>query len=277
MKPSIKIHETAFMTSTYRSRDEGLSKDIYAKLWNNPRTEKWVKDYLAAVSKDEVFTHCLRNRYFYETIKRLFEQGKIEYLINFGCGFSMYPFLLNENLIHIEIDKKDIIDYKRARIENWTKQGQLPNRKIHYVTQDFNTENEVFIDQINAVTRQKKSFILTEGVLFFLGKSDVDRLMKTFRTVQPNGGFVGSVSFIPEIENTQPFRSLIDFFEKELEKNKQFNYQTLPTKYYGNLEGYMLIEHEDYLSTSVKYAPERALKNENEFLNEHLYLLKRIN
>ena len=275
MKPSIKIHETAFMTSTYRSRDEVLSKDIYAKLWNNEKTNQRIREYLTAVSKDEVFTHCLRNRYFFETVKRLFKEGKFEYLINFGCGFSMYPFLLDEELIHIEIDKKDIIEHKKECIENWVRKGSLPNRKIHYVTQDFNTENEEFIEEINAVTRQKKSFILTEGVLFFLGKSDIDRLFKTFKTLQPYGGFVGSVSFIPEIENTKPFKRLIDFFEQQLVKNAQFNYQTLPTEFYRNLDGYELIEHEDYLSASTKFAPEKALENERDFLNEHLYLLNR--
>ena len=275
VKSSIQIHETAFVTSTYRSRKEALSKDIYAKLWNNAQTDAWIEEYLRAVSEYEVFTHCLRNRYFFETIKRLFEQGKIEYLINFGCGFSMYPFLLNEDLIHIEIDKEDVIEYKKERVKKWMNNGTLPSRKIHYVSQDFNKENEELISKIISITLQKPSFILIEGVLFFISQSDIDRLMQTFLKLQLNEGFVGSVSFIPDIENTQPFRQLIDFFEQKVVLNQKFNYQTLPTSYYENLDGYELIEHEDYVSTSKKYAPEQAIEDENSILNEHLYLLKR--
>ena len=39
---NIKIHETAFVTSTFRAFDENLSQDNFAKLWQNSKTERWI-------------------------------------------------------------------------------------------------------------------------------------------------------------------------------------------------------------------------------------------
>ena len=112
---NIKIHETAFVTSTFRAFDENLSQDNFAKLWQNSKTERWIEEYLDQVSSEETYTHCLRNRYFLDRIKDLVQNQEIEVLINFGSGFSMYPFLLNEKLINIEVDKPEIIDWSQKR------------------------------------------------------------------------------------------------------------------------------------------------------------------
>ena len=80
MNGSIKIHETAFMTATYRASNEDLSKDRYSSYWTNPQTDEWIRQYGDRVSPDEPFTHCLRNRFFYETIKRLVTEKEIEVL-----------------------------------------------------------------------------------------------------------------------------------------------------------------------------------------------------
>ena len=120
-KENIEIHETAFMTSTFRSMDESLSQDNFARFWQNAKTGKWVDKYLDQVSSEETYTHCLRNRYFLEVIRNLVQRQEIQVLINFGSGFSMYPFLLNEILIHIEIDKPEIVDFKRDKIKTGKK------------------------------------------------------------------------------------------------------------------------------------------------------------
>ena len=126
---NIKIHETAFVTSTFRAFDENLSKDNFAKLWQNSTTENWIKEYLEQVSSEEIFTHCLRNRYFLDIVKDLIQNQGIQAVINFGSGFSMYPFLLNENIVHIEIDKPDIVNYKKNQIEEWQEKKIIPKNR----------------------------------------------------------------------------------------------------------------------------------------------------
>lgn len=111
MDENIEIFETAFVTADFRAHDTSLSKDIYAHLWSTKRTKEYKNEYVNSVSKYEPLAHCLRNRFFLDKIKILHTKKDIEILINFGCGFSMYPFLLPKNLLHIEIDMPNSISF----------------------------------------------------------------------------------------------------------------------------------------------------------------------
>lgn len=273
---NIKIHETAFVTSTFRSFDENLSQDNFAKLWQNPRTEQWIKEYLDQVSSEETYTHCLRNRYFLDRIKDLVNNREIEVLINFGSGFSMYPFLLNEKLINIEIDKPEIVDYKKAKIINWQKENLLPKRNIHFVGVDF-SENyeEDLLSKIQSIKANKPSFILVEGVLFFLDREETDNLFNFFNIIQKSGDYIGSASFQETLKETQAFRNLLSFFNRKVSKTNENDYQTIQDEYYKFRENYKLIDHQDYFSLSKKYG--NTIKQSEELiLNENFYLLKKI-
>lgn len=270
-KNSIEIHETAFVTSNYRSGDTELSKDIFASLWYNDKTDTWIEDYLNSVSKEEPYTHCLRNRFFYEKIKN----SKVEVVINFGCGFSMYPFLLAENLIHIEIDKPDIIAYKKDAIENWTLGGQLPERNIHYIGTDFTKDYELeLFEQISTIKQGKPSFILIEGVLFFLSANETLKLFDLFHKIQGKDELIGCVSFQDTMEQTPVFKKLITFFKEKVVLNDHFEYQTINNQFYESLSDYQLIDQQDYYSLTEKYAPTKVFTDD--VLNESLYVLKKL-
>ncbi|MBT8282740.1 MAG: adenosine deaminase, partial [Muriicola sp.] len=120
----------------------------------------------------------------------------------------------------------------------------------------------------------KKTFILIEGVLFFLGRDDTTRLFHLFSRLQKKNDFVGSVSFQPSLEKQRVFSRLIDFVEVNLEKNQQFNYQTVADEFYTSAEAYRLIEHQDTISLAARYSPDITLAEE-EILNEHMYLLQK--
>jgi hypothetical protein len=66
MASSLDIHETAFVTAAYRASDPKLSKDSFANLWSNRKTDTWIAQYVKAVSPIEPLAHCLRNRYFFK-------------------------------------------------------------------------------------------------------------------------------------------------------------------------------------------------------------------
>lgn len=275
MSKKIAIHETAFVTSAFRAADKDLSKDMYAHLWPGEITEKHAEDYAGKVSEHEPFAHCLRNRYFFETLQDLVAINEIEYLINFGCGFSMYPFILSKNLKHIEVDKSDVIAFKKDRISNWMTQEILPYREIHYIAADFNNENfDELRTKITTILKGASSFILIEGVLFFLGKDDTLRLFNLFNSIQQPNDYIGSVSFRPRLEQTMVFQKLISFVEGNLDKNAQFNYQTIPDEYYSTLENYSLTDHQHTLNLARKYAPDTNIEP-SEVLNEHMYILKK--
>ncbi|PKA99481.1 leucine carboxyl methyltransferase [Flavobacteriaceae bacterium MAR_2009_75] len=275
-KENIEIHETAFMTSTFRSMDESLSQDNFAKLWQNSKTGKWVDKYLDQVSSEETYTHCLRNRYFLEVIRNLVQRQEIQVLINFGSGFSMYPFLLNESLIHIEIDKPEIVDFKKDKIQNWQKENILPKRNIHFIGVDFSKNyEEELLSKINAIKVNMSSFILVEGVLFFLNRKETDNLFTFFNAIQQNGDYIGSASFQETIKETQPFKNLLSFMNQNVSKTSESACQTVEDNYYRCQKGYKLIDHQDYFSLSKKYG-NKVRQAKELILNENFYLLKKI-
>ncbi|CAM1339570.1 class I SAM-dependent methyltransferase [Tenacibaculum aestuarii] len=269
---NIQIHETAFVTSTFRSLNEDLSRDMYAQLWDNSRTAIWVEKYLDQVCSEEVSAHCLRNRFFLEEIERL----KPEVLINFGSGFSMYPFLLNDDMIHIEIDKEEVVSYKQEMVKEFQKEGKLPERNIHFIGVDFSQDYvDALLEKLILLKGNKSSFVLIEGVLFFLSRKDTEKLFEFFFRLQEKGDYIGSASFQNELKSSKAFEKLFDFCNREMVKTEASDWQTIEDEFYKENTSYDLINHQDYFSLSKKH--NNLIKLEKELiLNENFYILKKI-
>ncbi len=271
-KLNIQIHETAFVTSTFRSLNEDLSRDVCAKLWDNSRTAIWVEKYLDQVCSEEISAHCLRNRFFLEEIERL----QPEVLINFGSGFSMYPFLLNDDMIHIEIDKEEVVSYKQEMIKEFQKEGKLPERNIHFIGVDFSKDYvDALLEKLILLKGNKSSFVLIEGVLFFLSRKDTEKLFEFFSRLQEKGDYIGSASFQDELKNSKAFEKLLDFCNREMVKTEASDWQTIEDEFYKEKASYDLINHQDFFSLSKKH--NNTVKLEKELiLNENFYILKKI-
>ncbi len=271
----IKIHETAMVTSAFRAMDETLSKDQYAHLWSSARIQAHADRYSNAVSVFEPHAHCLRNRYFFDQLTDLASDGKIDMLINFGCGFSMYPFALPASIKHIEIDLPEVVAYKQQQIRSWQQLGKLPGRNIQYLSCNFNREyTREFRNTIKMHIGKASTFFLLEGVLFFISRKDSFRLFNLFSDLQRQGDYLGSVSFRPQLEQSRVFGKLVSFVEGNLKKNQQFKYQTVEDEFYEKLSGYQLKDHQDTLGLNSKYSPEKVLP-EQEVLIEHMYILEK--
>lgn len=270
----IKVHETAFMTSMLRAMNEPLSKDVYSKLWNNAKTKLWVDDYLAEVSSEDVHTHCIRNRFFLDKLTQLCKE-EVDVVINFGAGFSMYPFLLNDTIEHIEIDKPEVIDFKKSQLTEWMNSGKLPKRNIHFIGVDFSTnyEDDLFT-KLQAIKNNKKSFVLVEGVLFFLNIDETNKLFDFFEKLQSKGEYIGSVSYQHEIKESQVFSRLLNFFNTRISKTSKDDYLTIDDNYYKSKPKYEVLEHEDYFSYS-KRIKNKVQLDVTDILNENFYVLQK--
>jgi len=275
VEENISIFETAFVTADFRALDVALSKDTYAHLWPTKRTQEYRKEYVAEVSDHEPFAHCLRNRFFLDAVAQLYQKGEIAILINFGCGFSMYPFLLPQSLEHIEIDMPNSIAFKKEKIRHWQEKGILPPRKVSFLAADFNTDYATDLKQkILMIKGNKKCFILLEGVLFFIDGRDTQVLFQLFRELQHSNEYIGSVSFPKETEQSMVFEKLSKFASKRLNANEKFEYQTIEDDFYEHPPGYDLIEHQHTLSLATSYVS-TIQPDAQEVLNEHLYILKK--
>jgi len=274
MSKHIEIHDTAFVTCNLRASNETVSHDIYAKLWNNKGTELWVDKYLSQVTQHEAIAHCLRNRYFLDTIKKLIETNNIKVLINFGCGFSMYPFLLDNTITHIEIDKPEIIEHKKSKVEAWQDSGVLPKRDIRHIGVDFSTNyKDQLLKTIHAIKNNKPTFILLEGVIFFLNLKETNNLFKLFASIQNNGDYIGSASFRENIVENKTFKKLLKFMAAETNIE---DYLTLNDAYYNSIENYKLIDNQDYFSLSKTYLNKEGI-DKSLVLNECFYILENKN
>ncbi|RZN83084.1 MAG: adenosine deaminase [Winogradskyella sp.] len=272
---NIHVSDTAFVTCGFRRLNEALSGDSYAKLWYNSKAEIILKDYLAAVSTEEINTHCIRNRFFLETIKTVVKENKIEVLINFGAGFSMYPFLLSEKLLHIEIDKPELVKHKSKKIQQWVKDYKLPARKINFIGIDFSEKYENQLRQeLKEFVGEKKCFILIEGVLFFLNTNEINRLFSLFNTIQSIGDYIGSVSYTHNIKTTDAYTRLIKYATQGVKDASNDGFQTIEHEFYKTLKNYKLINHQDYFSCSEVYNNQPKCEKTN-ILNEHFYILKK--
>jgi len=272
----MQIHETAFIVSTYRSYHEDISKDIYAKLWNNPDTDALIPEILTTVSKHEAILHSLRNRFFYEEIRGFFKANNGGTLINFGSGFSMYQFSFDSSIATIEIDKKDIIDYKKDKIDHWTKEHKLPNRDIQYTAIDFNQNSiQQIIATLSPMIKKKPIFILIEGVFFFLDRKTTDKLFTVFKELQNPGDMVGCVTYLPDVEQTEVYKRLLHYFDSHNDTNDSFSHQTIPHSYFSKIKGYTLKEHTDEFELSKIYTTDININSKKEILNETMYILER--
>lgn len=272
----MKVHETAFLTCAYRATEPALSHDIYAYLYGNELTDKWVKAVTEEVSSWEPFLHCLRNRYFLDTMTAFFEEHPDGVLVNWGAGFSMYPFLIGGHIRCLDIDQADIISHKSELLEQWMSEGKVPTRHMDYLVADFTRSQHA--DLISQVTRWidgKPSFFVLEGVLYFLKPEVTDRLFETFKSIQTAGDLLGCVSFLPESLDTEVQIKLDTFFNRNNVVQGPFSHHPLSTESYETRSGYTLIDHQDYCSLSARYSPERAIADWRTILNENMYLLRR--
>ena len=272
---NIKVSDTAFVTCAFRRLNEKLSGDYYAKIWNNKNAEKILKDYTSSVSTEEIETHCIRNRYFLETIKRFIENSEIKVLINFGAGFSMYPFLVDSNISHIEIDKPEVVEYKEHIISVLTSENELPKRDITFIGVDFSSDYFYsLLDTLQKIVNNKPCFIIIEGVLFFLNKTETDLIFKLFDQLQNTNDYVGSVSYTEEVLKTSAHSRLMKYTNRGLKDASKEGCQIVPNSFYKNLKSYKLVEMEDYYSCSKVFNHIPNL-NPDDILNESFYLLKK--
>ena len=179
-------------------------------------------------------------------------------------------------MIHIEIDQPEIVDYKKLQLQEWEIKNILPKRNIYFIGVDFskNYQQELYT-KIQSIKGDQSTFILIEGVLFFLTREETNRLFDFFNTIQKNGDYVGSASFQERIKKTTAFQNLLSFFNQKVTKASESDYQTIEDEYYQNKRNYSLIDHQDYFSLSEKYG--NTINQSEEFiLNENFYLLQKI-
>ena len=270
------INETAYWMTGCRAALPELSKDIYAKFWLNDASRERHILYTKEVSPAENITLSLRNRFFLEDITNFLGNNPNSVFINIGAGFSSYPFLMPENIRYCEVDCADVIKTKQRKVQGFNAIGTFPKRDITYFSVDLNRKADLvkLYDDLREWTGDTNSFILLEGLVYYLKLQRTNELFDIARKIQTSGSRLGVVTWLPATVNWSIYKRFEDFVKNKLGEELAHFYFHEPSEI-KKIEGYSPIIQTDYIELSRKYGMKKPLKPEDDVFWEILTVLER--
>jgi len=272
---SHQVEDTAFVIAYYRAQDVEFSKDPYAQLWQNKGAEQIAELFQDQVSPYDGILHCARNRCILEMLEKHAAPEDNSLVINIGAGFSMYPYVLNSKLQHLEIDLPNVASYKREEVRRFIQDGKLPERNVSH--RSFNITNKEALAELKAhinTIKSAKRIILLEGLFFFLSSEELEQLLVFCKDVLSTGDILLCESYDRSIEETEVYHRLLQFFGTDFTLQTQ-KHVTLPHKFYQHIDGFNLIEQSSTYLVSTEQHKIPVSIPEKELLNEHLYVLQK--
>lgn len=271
-----KVEDTASWMAGCRAEMPELSGDKYAHLWLNPASRVKHKDYTTKVSPSENIALSLRNRFFLERIRTFFASDPDAVLVNIGAGFSSYPFLLDGNRTYFEADCPDNISEKVRKIKELYADHLLPRRDIGFYPIDLCDQQDIssMFEDIGNFVRGKKSFILLEGLVYYLPPESTASLFCHAAAVQEFGSLLGVVSWDPGTLELPVY--------ERFQRYMLIEGQTLPMFTCHNphsiaeLSGYRLKEQTGYVELSKEFRMPQPLKSSEDVFWERITILERI-
>jgi len=185
------LAQTASLVNESRRRREDVSRDRFAKLWIRESASALWDEMVREVNHSEIEL-ALRNRFFLDRIDYFLNVGAVEAFINIGAGFTSYPFLTAKACPCAEVDLPHVIEYKKDHVAQWHREGLLPDRQVHYHGVDLRVQSSVtaLIDELQTWLEQRPSFILMEGLSYYLPADTRSHLLNALAKLQPDGSIL---------------------------------------------------------------------------------------
>ncbi len=272
------VDASAHVVNCFRAKYTNISLDNFAHLWVAKPTERLANRYLQEVGESEDIAHCLRHRFFLERLREFSIQATKGVFINIGAGFTNYPYLLNTPIPSCEVDKPNLVESKQQRIQKLQSSHQLPERDILFIpTKDLNksSENKKLFDSLSQWIDSRQSFVLMEGLLYWLSQDSVNSLFKHLQQTQTTGSLLALNAFKPSEASKEMFHRLRKFSEKGYGIGN-LSPNTLSETFHENLLGYKLIDRANYINLSKQLDEVKELENKDSVLEEDCYLLRKL-
>ena len=271
---AISLPDTAFAIACYRANHEHESRDPFAHLWVKPGVQKWVDVFKEKVSEYDEILHCMRNRFFHDTLKEIEEKESDLLCLNLGAGFSMYPYSMAESTVTIEADFNDVIEYKQLATDEFVNDGSLPNRNVMRKAADItNRADQVKIQSLLKKYPNHRKVVMIEGVFFFLNWTQIHDVIEFCAEILSKDDVLLTVSFDTKTASTAVFNRLISYFENEL--HSEGNNTTVPHEFYSNLPEFTLKGTNSSLEMARQFNLVPYDLQEESVLNEYCYYLIR--
>lgn len=271
------VHDSAFIVNAFRARFPQVSADHHATLWLCERHEHWATHYAQHVGPSEVLVHALRHRFFLERLQAFLAATPEAALINIGAGFTNYPYLIQPDIPCCEVDTAFTVAFKQQKLAEFEAQGLLPARPITFLPlDDLNDLAQLsgLLARLWTWLEGRPSFVLLEGVLFYLHLSTIESLLAGLASIQGEGGIVATTSFRPEECQKEMFHRLVSYCTTDYQQ-AHFSPTTVPTSFYRRQQGYAVLDHRSCFDLQRLYAPQEPLGAAEDVLEEDLYLLLR--
>lgn len=270
------ISESAFLVNESRARNVGLSHDVYAHLWVSDATRKLWEDFAREVYPFDDIELSLRNRFFLERLEaELGKDGKTVF-INFGAGFTSYPFLIESPCKCIEVDLEVVCDFKWRKTTEWREQGLLPDRDVEFIAADLRNEvdRERLGDELSRRLRDKRSVAVFEGITYYLDNTTLIRLFEMLKALQGRGSIIALDFWTPDDAKNPVHMRFRRFFGERFGYGET-DYNLFDVEVLRAVDGYEVAEVTDVQTLERVYAGTSYLADKNEIILEHYAVLRR--
>lgn len=235
------ISDSAFLVNESRARSEHLSLDIYAKLWvDDPVRELWCRFNREVYSKDPRAL-AVRNRFFLKRLEIFFKTHPQAVFLNIAAGFTSYPYLMNQEVEVVEVDLPRVVEYKKDKVKEFISAGNLPGRKITYIAADLNCleQRNALFSQLHRTLNGRPSFILFEGITYYLDRDAFFSCMEQAAGIQTRGSELSMDYWEPGVEKNQVFIKFCDFLDKRCGHPSR-SYNLLTSGELASIDGYKI-------------------------------------
>jgi O-methyltransferase involved in polyketide biosynthesis len=270
------ISESAFLVNESRARNVKLSRDQFAHLWVTDSTRKLWEDFSRCVYPYDDIELPLRNRFFLDRLNHYNSSNPNTVFLNIGAGFTSYPYLIDEPCICIEVDYPHVIGYKRSQIDSWRNDGLLPNRQVDFIEADLTDEQDtkslkLYLEPLLA---NNSSFVLMEGLTYYLDMRVLNRLLILFAAVQSEGSVLTFDYWKPDMLSHPVFKRFQEFFCDRLGHEKS-DYNLFDLDFIGSISDYDIVETNDIQKLEREMAGTNRLQSYGNILPEQYAILIR--
>ena len=277
MKIENTLSDTAYLTAGFRALDVKMSRDRFAHLWLSGRTRAIAADFRKALREYEGAELALRHRFFLSALKQFRRREHSAKFINLGAGFTSYPHLVAP-IDSLEVDLPGVIRLKASRIAAWEISGILPRRLVKRSAIDITSR--AGFQQLHAILQSfigaARSFVLLEGVSYYLSREEFSRLLACIRAVQRPGSILAFDFWSGKVSRSRLFSRLQVFF------SEHFNCGPADYTFYRlsdirSLRGYRLQICTDARMLHQQYAQQSSKEVDlSKTLQEEYILMRRV-
>jgi O-methyltransferase involved in polyketide biosynthesis len=269
------VSGTAFVVNLSRARQVALSGDTYAHLWVTPDTQALWDELAREVYPHDDVSLSLRNHFYLTRLRAFVDAHPTPTFVNLGAGFTSYPQLVDARCRSIEVDMPGIVAHKRARVDAWVRDGALPARDLTFHAADLMQPAD--LDRLATALDgwcAGPSFVLMEGLVYYLSRPVLDRLFTMLAHAQRPGSLVAFEYWPTDAERYGVYRRLEAYLARRFGRAAH-GYTLLEPADVRAVAGYTVAETSDIAAEERLHATTRVLQGVDDRLPIHFVVLRR--